>query len=153
MNAAAAALQDKIHRTIPLSAAMGYRILELDATHILAEAPLPPNINIHGTGFAGSIYSLGMLSAWALASFLIEQAGLEAELVVAGASIRYRAPIRGAIRCGCRLQAGKGPGFVAELGAEKRSRINLEVAIGTEPAAILQANLHARLNGSASKAS
>jgi thioesterase domain-containing protein len=153
VNAAAVALQEKIHRAIPLSAAMGYRILELDATHILVEAPLPPNINIHGTGFAGSVYSLGMLSAWALASHLIDQAGLNAELVVAEASIRYRAPIRGTIRCSCRLNADQGPGFVAKLSAEKRSRIDLEVAIGTEPAAVLQANLCACINCSAPEAS
>ena len=46
-------LQRRIHGAIPLSEAMSYRITELADTRITVEAPLGPNINIHGTGFAG----------------------------------------------------------------------------------------------------
>ena len=142
---AAAALQAKIHRTIPLSVAMDYRIMELDGTHILVEAPLQPNVNIHGTGFAGSIYSLGMLSAWALGNHLIDEAGLAAELVVAEASIRYRAPIREAIRCHCRLNPDQAQRFVAGLREKQRASIEVEVEIGRGAAALMRARLHASL--------
>ena len=139
----AAALQAKIHRTIPLSAAMGYEIVELDEARIVVEAPLQPNINIHGTGFAGSLYSLGVLSAWALCNHVIDDAGLDAELVVADAAIRYRAPVRGRIRCCCRLNSNQIQGFVSGLRARGRARIQVEVDIGEEPAARIQATLHA----------
>ena len=139
----AAALQAKIHRAIPLSAAMGYEIVELDDAQIVIEAPLEPNINIHGTGFAGSLYSLGVLSAWALCNHLIEEAGLDAELVIAEADIRYRAPIRGRIRCCCRLNPNQIQDLVADLRIRGRARIQVEVDIGEEPAAQIQATLHA----------
>ena len=111
--AAAAALQSKIHRAIPLSAAMRYEIVELDSTQIVVQAPLEPNINVHGTGFAGSLYSLGILSAWALCSHVIDDAGLDAELVIAKASIHYSAPVHGAIHCCCRLNTEQIQRFIA----------------------------------------
>jgi thioesterase domain-containing protein len=139
----AADLQVKIHRSIPQSAAMGYEIVELDSTHIVVEAPLKPNINIHGTGFAGSIYSLGILGAWAMCHHVIDEAGLDAELVIAKASICYRAPIRGTIRCRCRLNAHQIQSFVAVLRTQERARMQVEVDIGEGPAAQIHATLHA----------
>lgn len=139
----AAALQAKIHRTIPLSAAMGYEIVALDEAQIVVEAPLQPNINIHGTGFAGSLYTLGILSAWALCNHVIDDAGLDAELVIAEAAIRYRAPVRGRIRCYCRLSANQIQRFVTGLRTRGSARIRVEVDIGEEPAARIQATLHA----------
>ena len=139
----AAALQAKIHRTIPLSAAMGYEIVALDEAQIVVEAPLQPTINIHGTGFAGSLYTLGILSAWALCNHVIDDAGLDAELVIAEAAIRYRAPVRGRIRCCCRLSANQIQRFVTGLRTRGSARIRVEVDIGEEPAARIQATLHA----------
>ena len=55
---AATQLQALINRSILLSEAMGYEIRALDARAITVGAPLAPNINIHGTGFAGSQYAL-----------------------------------------------------------------------------------------------
>jgi thioesterase domain-containing protein len=140
---AATALQEKIHRTIPLSRALAYRIVELGSNHITVEAPLEPNVNIHGTGFAGSIYSLGMLSAWALGSHIIDLAGQAAALVVAEASIRYRAPIRETIRCRCVLDSNQTEGFVTQLSTKGKARMDARVEIGREPAAVLQASLYA----------
>jgi len=143
---AATALQEKIHRTIPLSRAMAYRIVKLGGDHIIVEAPLEPNVNIHGTGFAGSIYSLGMLSAWALGNHIIDLAGLHAALVVAEANIRYRAPIRETIRCRCVLDDDQAQSFVSELRNKGKARMDVGVEIGSQPAAVLQASLHASLS-------
>lgn len=145
MSDAAAALQAKINQSIPLSAAMGYRISELADTRILVTAPLAPNVNIHGTGFAGSIYAVGILTAWGLCAHLIERAGLDAELVVAEASIRYRAPIRGDIRCRCEAPDNTAQVFTGRLADKGRSRILLEVEVGDGPAATIDALMHASL--------
>ncbi len=122
---------------------MHYEIVELDSTQIVVQAPLEPNINVHGTGFAGSLYSLGILSAWALCSHVIDEAGLDAELVIAKASIRYSAPVRGAIRCCCRLNTEQIQRFIAALRTQGRAHIQVEVDIGEESAAQIQASLHA----------
>lgn len=144
MNAAPASdLQRRIHEAIPLSAAMGYRITELGDTRITVEAPLGPNVNIHGSGFAGSLYALGILTAWALCAHLIERAGLKADLVVAEAGIRYRAPVRRDVVCHCTLTAEAADTFIRDLAGTGRSRATLEVAIGEGPAAVIQALMHA----------
>ena len=117
-------LQRLIRATIPLSEAMGYRITELSDTRIRVEAPPEPNINIHGTGFAGSLYALGILTAWGLCSHVVTAAGLDAELVVAEANIRYRAPVRGVAQVD--IQGEFNPGIrirdVSERG-EFRERV------------------------------
>ena len=136
-------LQRRIRGAIPLSEAMGYRITELADTRIAVEAPLGPNINIHGTGFAGSLYALGILTAWGLCTHVITAAGLEAELVVAEANIRYRTPVRGDIVCTSRMTEEVARSFVDGLIARKRARARLEVAIGEGPAAEIQALMYA----------
>jgi thioesterase domain-containing protein len=142
---AAAELQRKINRHIPLSNAMAYRIASLDDGQISVEAPLQPNSNIHGTGFAGSIYALGILTSWALCAHLIAQAGLEADLVVAEARIVYREPIRGDIVCRSALPPAQARAFIDDLVSQGRSRMTLQVAVGDGPAAEIEAVMHASL--------
>jgi len=144
LNTDATDLQDKIHRNIPLSQAMGYRITELTDRRISVTAPLAPNRNIHGTGFAGSLYGLGMLAAWGLCAHIIARAGLDADLVVVEATIRYRAPVRGDIACHCSITDDAAQAFIDDLAAKSRARIALEVAIGDGPAAVIHAMMYAR---------
>lgn len=136
-------LQHRIHQSIPLSRALGFRITELADTRISVEAPLEPNINIHGTGFAGSLYALGILTAWGLCAHMIARAGLDADLVVAEANICYRAPVRKDIVCHCALSDAAARAFVDDLAGKGRSRATLEVAVGEGPAAVIQALMHA----------
>lgn len=144
MNTAAATdLQDKIHRTIPLSQAMGYRITDLTDRRISIAAPLLPNRNIHGTGFAGSLYGLGILAAWGLGAHMIARAGLDGDLVVAEATIRYRAPVRGDIVCRCSIAEDAAQTFVDDLATKRRARVALEVEIGDGPAAVIEAMMYA----------
>jgi thioesterase domain-containing protein len=138
-------LQHRIQTGIPLSQAMGFRITALTDTRIIVQAPLDRNINVHGTGFAGSLYALGVLTAWGLASHIITTRGLVAELVVAQADIRYRAPLRTDIVCRCTAAEKEALGFVDALAAQGRARLDLEVIIGDGPAAVLQAVMHATL--------
>lgn len=140
---AATELQQRIHQAIPLSQAMGFRISGISDSGITVGAPLGPNINIHGTGFAGSLYALGILTAWGLCTHIIMQAGLEANLVVAEASIRYRAPVKDDIVCRCEARPESARSFVDDLSAQGRSRVMLEVVIGDGPAAVIQAEMHA----------
>lgn len=144
MNTTAAAdLQRRITQYIPLSNAMDYGIVSLDDRRITVEAPLQPNSNIHGTGFAGSIYALGILTAWALCTHIAAQAGLEADLVVSKACIGYRVPIRGDIVCRSALTPAQVRGFVEDLASQGWARVALKVTVGDGPAAEIDALMHA----------
>ncbi len=136
---AAKKLEDKIRATIPLAAAMQFRIEELDVDRIRVSAPLEPNVNIHGTGFAGSLYSLAVLSGWALCRHLIETLEPEAELVVGRAEIRYRAPVRGPIECRTACTAAEREAFIAGVRDSGKGKMRLEITVGDIPEAVLDA--------------
>jgi thioesterase domain-containing protein len=136
---AAEELTAKIHATIPLSAAMQFSIDHLDQDDIRVSAPLSPNINIHGTGFAGSLYSIAVLTGWALCMHIIDESGIDAELVVARAEIVYRAPVKSAIACRCSASREQRDTFLRAFHEHGKGRIMLDVAVGDLP----QASLHA----------
>lgn len=51
---------------------MAIQVDDLGPTHITLSAPLGPNHNHAGTGFAGAIYSVCVLAGWALLRHVTE---------------------------------------------------------------------------------
>jgi thioesterase domain-containing protein len=119
---------------------MAYEIVELGNTSVRVRAPLEPNINIHGTGFAGSLYSLAVLTAWALCYAQIERLAVGAELVVAGAKVSYKKPVAAEIECHCELSDKVLAEYREGLQQGKRARINLQVDVN-QGSAILDVQL------------
>ena len=142
---AAGELKDRIHRHIPLAKAMQFSIDELDPGSIRVSAPLEPNINIHGTGFAGSIYSLAVLTGWALCTHILEDAQVDAELVVARGEIRYRAPVSGELHCATEVDAQARDVFLQATREQGKGLLQLEVRVGDAPQAVLTATFCALL--------
>lgn len=137
---AAATLQQRIRDTIPLSAAMQFQIDALSLNAIAVSAPLPPNVNIHGTGFAGSIYSLAVLTGWALCSHMLEQMGIDADLVVAKAEIRYRAPVTEDLRCKTSAGVKHRETFLQDIRRRGKGLLALTIEVGDKSSAVLQAS-------------
>ena len=136
---AADELTGKIHGAIPLSEAMQFSIDHLDLDDIRVSAPLLPNINIHGTGFAGSLYSIAVLTGWALCTHIIDESGIDAELVVARAEIAYRAPVEADIECRCSINTEQRDAFLREFHERGKGKLMLDIKVGDLP----QASLHA----------
>jgi len=136
---AATVLEQKIRQAIPLSDAMQFSIRDLSQDAIHVAAPLEPNINIHGTGFAGSIYSVGVLTGWALCTHILDELGLEAELVVARAQIRYRAPVSGDLACNCTCSAAQRESFRQGIDEVGKGKLVLDIEVGGNRQAVLQA--------------
>lgn len=136
---AAQALEQKIRNAIPLSAAMQFSIKALNQDSIKVSAPLEPNINVHGTGFAGSIYSAAILTGWALCTHVMDELELDGDLVVAKAEISYRAPVTSALDCRCHVSAQQRDAFARGLLDSGKGKLLLEVEVGDLPHAILQA--------------
>ena len=122
-------LQEKIHSTIPISEKMGYEIVGISEAAIDTRAPLQLNINIHNTGFAGSLYSIAALTAWSLCHYAIALNQLDASLVIANANIDYFRPVESDIECHCSAVAGDMTVFIATLQQGQRAKLNLEVSI------------------------
>ncbi len=139
MTDAASALQQKIRASIPLSSAMQFSIAELGLDAIVVSAPLQANVNIHGTGFAGSIYSLAVLSGWALCMHIMDELDLDGDLVVGKAEIRYRSAVRGDLLCRTGVSSLQRESFARDFRSRGKAKLVLQVDVGDGPDAVLQA--------------
>ena len=60
----ATALQEYLHGRIPISAAMGVRVLAASPESVVLSAPIEPNVNHRETVFGGSAAAVATLAAW-----------------------------------------------------------------------------------------
>jgi len=137
-NTAARQLQAKIRSTIPLSSTMQFSIVELNPQSIIVSAPLQPNINIHGTGFAGSLYSIAILTGWALCTHIMASNDMVGDLVVGNAEVKYRAPVTGAINCRSTVSDIDYEAFQRDFESSGKARLNLQINVGDLPEAVVQ---------------
>lgn len=86
-------LQFTWHKTIPVSEFMAITPLTFDGAILTVRAPLEPNINLHQTMFAGSIYTLMTLTGWGMVWLQQQLAHVEGDIVLADAHIRYLSPV------------------------------------------------------------
>ena len=97
----AAAIQQHLQETQTPAIALGIAVQAYDEDHgtfLTLQAPLSRNTNVHGTAFAGSLYSVAVLASYYLArQYLINQGGNDMlqqyTLVAKAANIRYRKPV------------------------------------------------------------
>jgi thioesterase domain-containing protein len=126
----AAAVQDYLHTHIPLSQAMGVRVLEATAARITLAAPLEPNINHRETVFGGSAASLATLAAWALLRVRLHDAGLDGRLVIQHSVMSYDRPIPGAFTAVAEYRdTAEWQRFLQTLTRKRRARIKLTAAL------------------------
>ena len=62
---APAELEKFLHAKIPLTAAMGIRVVQTGPRQLILEAPLAPNINHLGSVFGGALHTLPTLACYA----------------------------------------------------------------------------------------
>lgn len=136
-------IQNKIREKIPQSDSMQFSISELEADSIVVNVPLSENFNIHGTGFAGSIYSTGILAGWALCYYNMELFEMEGDLVVGKAEIIYKSPITEDIACSVSFKNDERDSFYENFKNKGKSTIRLNIKIGESENAILQAHYFA----------
>ncbi len=91
--------QSLVNQSIPITQYMGWSIENLKPMQITTFTPLKPNINIHGTGFAGSIYTAAMATGWTLLKNWCDSLNFAAELVAAQANICYLLPVANDFYC------------------------------------------------------
>ncbi|MCH8536528.1 MAG: bifunctional GNAT family N-acetyltransferase/hotdog fold thioesterase [Alkalimonas sp.] len=136
-------LQQNWHRQIPLSDFMQLNIAQFDGTELRCEAPLPPNINLHGTMFAGSIYSLATLTGWGLLHLQLQSLELEADLVLADASIRYLRPVKLHPQARCSLLNASGDLLALQRKQHASQRHQVEIYSGDKVAAVFEGHYKA----------
>jgi thioesterase domain-containing protein len=119
-------LERYLHEQIPVSAAMGVKVKVASVECVQLWAPLVPNINHHETVFGGSAAAISTLSAWALLHLRLEQARVDARLVIQRSSMEYEKPIPGDFDAICRFSDEAGwSRFRTTLERRGRARMTL----------------------------
>jgi thioesterase domain-containing protein len=114
---------------IPLAAAMGVRIASYDGTTLRVQAPLEPNHNPHGTAFAGSLYSLCVLTCWGSVWLALRVRGIDAHIVAAESSIQYRRAVSAELLCHCTMDSGALAAALEGFAAAGKARLDLNSSI------------------------
>lgn len=120
-------LQKVWHNDIPVSKAMAIKIFQYTGRSIELTAPLARNINVHGTMFAGSIYTLATLCGWGLIQLQQREREIEGSIVLAEGSIQYLQPIIKEPRATVAMKDVSGN--FAALNQGKNAHLSLEVQV------------------------
>ena len=122
------AAEEFLHANIPLTRAIGVRVLSDDERAFVVTAPVALNYNHLHTAFGGSINAVATLAGYGL--LWMELRGQSAHIVVAESSIRFLQPIRETIRAICaKPDAQQLDAFQDALRAKARAKIALQVRV------------------------
>ncbi|SEA05070.1 bifunctional GNAT family N-acetyltransferase/hotdog fold thioesterase [Alkalimonas amylolytica] len=138
-------LQQSWHQQIPLSRFMQLEIAAFDGTELRCQAPLEPNINLHGTMFAGSLYSLATLTGWGLLHLQLQALSLQADLVLVDGHIRYLKPMQHKPQTRCTMLSAKGDLTVLRQGLHASQRIKVELLSADKVVALFEGHYKALL--------
>ena len=125
-----AELQDTWHKEIPLSKEMGLVVESFDNNVLVTRASLGPNINVHGTAFAGSLYSVQALTGWGMIWLQLKLAGIEASMVLASGHIDYIKPVKSDLVTTCDFSTHSDA--LEVLVKNGKARIGLESEVAGE---------------------
>jgi thioesterase domain-containing protein len=119
------ALVDYLHTHIPMSRAMDVSVVTASVDEVVLEAPLAPNINVHGTMFGGSAATLGLLAAWSVLHLRLEAEGVANQLVIHRTQMEYLLPVAGAAQARARLDGNGWEHFRHMLDRRGRARLHV----------------------------
>ncbi|WP_411361083.1 YiiD C-terminal domain-containing protein [Pseudidiomarina sp. YC-516-91] len=128
-------LQATWHEEIPISETMGIRITQYTGRSFETCAQLSRNINVHGTMFAGSIYSLATLTCWGLLHLQLRERELPGAVVLADGNIHYHKPISREPRAVAKVVDMNGDLSSLQNGQNARVNLKSQVFDGDKPVA------------------
>jgi len=129
-------LQKTWHETIPITEHMGIKLYQFTGSTLEVRASLNKNINLHGTMFAGSIFSLATLTGWGMIFLQLKQKGLAGEIVLGDADIHYHKPVTSEPRAVCNIETVSGDFDNVKRG--KKNKLNVVVKIQDNDRAVAE---------------
>jgi thioesterase domain-containing protein len=135
-----------LHEQIPITRAMGLRVVAHDDAGFTIEAPVALNSNHLRTAFGGSINAVATLAAYGFLWMELNDAA--AHVVVAESSIRFLRPVREMIRATClRPDANVLTEFRHHFCEKRKAGITLRVNVreGDKTAAEFEGRFVARI--------
>jgi thioesterase domain-containing protein len=129
-------LEQTLHHEIPLTRAMGIRVVCFDEQGLMLSAPLAANINHKHTAFGGSLATLTTLAGWGLLHLLLREHP-PATIVIQDSHTHYRRPVTDDFTATCALPDSEVlVTFLETLGRRGMARIDLTagIPVGGRPA-------------------
>jgi thioesterase domain-containing protein len=141
------------HTQIPLAAAMHIEIETLTAAEIVVRADLAANRNLHGTAFAGSLFSVAALAGWGMTWALLDARRIRGHIVLAESRIRYVRAVKEDIVCRCAVDA-TAAARLEILATKGKSVVPLQATIecAGQPAVRFDGDYAVRVEPSAARA-
>jgi thioesterase domain-containing protein len=126
-------LEKFLHQQIPLTIALGARVLHVDEMRAEITAPLEPNRNHLGTAFGASLYAALVLSCYAWLFQTMKIRGHKCHVVLKSAQTKYLKPVKGEIRAIC-PSPGKDEfqAFIKTFEQKGRAQVNLRASVVTD---------------------
>jgi len=124
-------LERTLHQEVPLTRQMGIRVEDHDGRELVLKADFEPNVNIHGTAFGGSLFSICAITCWGLLHLKFEEAEVGAHSVLGEAGIRYLRPVKGEIEARCRIPEAGFERFMTRVEERQKAAIRLQAVIHT----------------------
>ena len=129
-NLSAQGLEAFLLKTIPLTRAMGVRVVESNAHRLVVTAPLSANVNHLGTAFGGSLHALPTLACYAGLWTLLREVGIAGHIVVKRSQAVYRQPVTADLRAVWERPApAVVKDFVRNLRRYKKARLELSAIV------------------------
>ncbi|GAB5382820.1 MAG: bifunctional GNAT family N-acetyltransferase/hotdog fold thioesterase [Aliiglaciecola sp.] len=128
-------LQNTWHETIPISEQMGIQLHQYSGKTFETRASLNKNINLHGTMFAGSIFSLATLTGWGMIFLKLKEKGLSGEIVLGDGDIHYHKPITMQPRALCNVETLDGKFELLERNKKTAIKLQVDILDGENPVA------------------
>jgi thioesterase domain-containing protein len=123
-------LERTLHAEIPLTRAMGVRVVRADQNGLVLGAALAPNLNHKQTAFGGSLNSLATLACWGLIQLLVRDRGPAVTVVIQESSVQFLKPVMQDFEATCPPPpAAALEKFLRLLERKGRARLELEAFI------------------------
>jgi thioesterase domain-containing protein len=125
-----AELQKTWHEKIPISEHMGITLYQYTEKTIETRASLNKNVNLHGTMFAGSIFSQATLTGWGMIYLQLKQKELSGEIVLGDGNIHYHKPVTMTPRARCNIESVDAKFDLLEKGKKCPVLLSVEIIDG-----------------------
>lgn len=126
-------LEKYLHDHIPLTIALGVRVLEANQEQVVIGAPLAPNINHTETVFGGSASAVAILAAWSLLHLRLRELGIASTIVIQRNTMEYAKPVSGDFVARAFLtEPDLWPRFLHTLARKGRARVSVSANLEFE---------------------
>lgn len=124
------ALRAKLRRDMPITRALGLRVVGNEGGGLVLSSPLEPNINHKGTAFAGSLNATATLAGWGTIWLALREHGIRSHVVIQDSTVHYVRPVTGDFTARCRPPSVSAvERLVKAVTSKGRGRIALDVTV------------------------